>query len=204
MTLIAWNGGPIFRNGAVGTEQACCCDPPPPPPLCDSCPDCEFPAVQNVTTYADPEGQCLVNWGGGQIVSQIQEKSYYRPPLNQEVFTLEFLPGAREAIEQCNWAIVSDQAYKQCCCEIPVSEGSTLYYFCVKTRWRLIFIECPEGGTPGFVDRTNEFTTGVKTQVTCGYDLTDDPPDRCIGNVFCYEYPEFLPDPTEPVCNEFP
>jgi len=25
MTLIAWNGGPIFRNGAVGTEQACCC-----------------------------------------------------------------------------------------------------------------------------------------------------------------------------------
>jgi hypothetical protein len=25
MTLISWNGGPIFRNGAVGTEQACCC-----------------------------------------------------------------------------------------------------------------------------------------------------------------------------------
>ena len=25
MTLISWNGGPIFRSGAVGTEQACCC-----------------------------------------------------------------------------------------------------------------------------------------------------------------------------------
>lgn len=25
MTSIAWNGGPIFRNGAVGTGQACCC-----------------------------------------------------------------------------------------------------------------------------------------------------------------------------------
>lgn len=27
MTLISWNGGPIFRNGAVGTEQGCCCGP---------------------------------------------------------------------------------------------------------------------------------------------------------------------------------
>lgn len=26
MTSIAWNGGPIFRNGAVGTGQACCCE----------------------------------------------------------------------------------------------------------------------------------------------------------------------------------
>lgn len=26
MTSIAWDGGPIFRNGAVGTEQACCCE----------------------------------------------------------------------------------------------------------------------------------------------------------------------------------
>lgn len=25
MTSIAWNGGPIFRNGAVGTGQDCCC-----------------------------------------------------------------------------------------------------------------------------------------------------------------------------------
>lgn len=25
MTLISWQNGPIFRNGAVGTEQACCC-----------------------------------------------------------------------------------------------------------------------------------------------------------------------------------
>jgi len=25
MTSIAWDNGPIFRNGAVGTEQACCC-----------------------------------------------------------------------------------------------------------------------------------------------------------------------------------
>jgi hypothetical protein len=25
MTLIAWNNGPIFRSGAVGTESACCC-----------------------------------------------------------------------------------------------------------------------------------------------------------------------------------
>lgn len=26
MTSIAWSNGPIFRNGAVGTEQACCCE----------------------------------------------------------------------------------------------------------------------------------------------------------------------------------
>jgi hypothetical protein len=25
MTLIAWNNGPILKNGAIGTEQACCC-----------------------------------------------------------------------------------------------------------------------------------------------------------------------------------
>lgn len=25
MTSIAWDNGPVFRNGAVGTEQACCC-----------------------------------------------------------------------------------------------------------------------------------------------------------------------------------
>lgn len=35
MTSIAWNGGPIFRNGAVGTGQECCCgEPPPPPDIC--------------------------------------------------------------------------------------------------------------------------------------------------------------------------
>lgn len=27
MTTIAWNNGPIFRSGAVGTGQACCCKP---------------------------------------------------------------------------------------------------------------------------------------------------------------------------------
>ena len=26
MTLIAWENGPIFRDGAVGTGQECCCD----------------------------------------------------------------------------------------------------------------------------------------------------------------------------------
>lgn len=31
MTLISWNGtGPILKNGAIGTEQACCCGPPEP------------------------------------------------------------------------------------------------------------------------------------------------------------------------------
>ena len=28
MTTIAWDGGPIFRGGAVGTEQGCCCNTP--------------------------------------------------------------------------------------------------------------------------------------------------------------------------------
>lgn len=31
MTSIAWDNGPIFRNGAVGTEQACCCGQDTPP-----------------------------------------------------------------------------------------------------------------------------------------------------------------------------
>lgn len=31
MTSIAWNGGPIVRGGAVGTEQSCCCGGGCPP-----------------------------------------------------------------------------------------------------------------------------------------------------------------------------
>lgn len=27
MTSISWQNGPILRNGAIGTEQACCCAP---------------------------------------------------------------------------------------------------------------------------------------------------------------------------------
>jgi hypothetical protein len=46
MTLITWNGGPIFRDGAVATEQACCCNPPPPPP-------CEPPGVEYGTYSYD-------------------------------------------------------------------------------------------------------------------------------------------------------
>jgi hypothetical protein len=35
MTLIAWNvTGPILKNGAIGTEQACCCTSDPPPTAC--------------------------------------------------------------------------------------------------------------------------------------------------------------------------
>jgi hypothetical protein len=33
-TIAFSNGRAIFRNGAVGTEQACCCVPPPPGPQC--------------------------------------------------------------------------------------------------------------------------------------------------------------------------
>jgi len=29
MTSIAWKNGPILRNGAIGTEQACCCGSTP-------------------------------------------------------------------------------------------------------------------------------------------------------------------------------
>lgn len=34
MTLIAWQNGPVFRSGAVGTGQACCCKSCPQYPLC--------------------------------------------------------------------------------------------------------------------------------------------------------------------------
>jgi hypothetical protein len=29
MTLIAWNGGPILKDGAIGTGSECCCGSPP-------------------------------------------------------------------------------------------------------------------------------------------------------------------------------
>jgi hypothetical protein len=56
MTLITWNGGPIFRDGAVSTEQACCCDTPPPPP-----PDCDVTCLrwcEQSGTLIDPEQPC--------------------------------------------------------------------------------------------------------------------------------------------------
>lgn len=50
MTLIAWNGGPLFVNGAVGTEQSCCCDPP----VCEwyqaAAPD--VPGAADIQTYS--------------------------------------------------------------------------------------------------------------------------------------------------------
>lgn len=38
MTLIAWRNGPVFKNGAVGTESACCCNNPPTACSCSGTP----------------------------------------------------------------------------------------------------------------------------------------------------------------------
>lgn len=53
MTSIAWDGGPIFRNGAVGTEQACCCQQPP---CCISSTNC---TITVTVTYSN--GQTRTN-----------------------------------------------------------------------------------------------------------------------------------------------
>jgi hypothetical protein len=59
MTLITWDNGPVFKNGAVGTEQACCCNQPPP--------DCDVTCQQwceQIGTLVDPEGACPEGYTG--------------------------------------------------------------------------------------------------------------------------------------------
>lgn len=200
MTLISWNGGPIFRNGAVGTEQACCCDQPPPPPNCDPCLNCEFPDDQSETTFAEPTGQCAVNYFGGSFSPSQRSKSYAR--VGSLPTGITWKPGAQAAIDSCNWALVTDYKSRTCCCAIPVEFGQTWTYSETVTRYRLLIIVCPEGEDPSWVDVTDDYLDGDFEQ-----EFTPDPADNffgpCLSPPECYDFPAFFPD-EDPICNEFP
>ena len=57
MTLIAFeNGGPVFRDGKVGTGEACCCG------ICS----CNWPRLLSVTVAGFPDGYYWASRNGGQ------------------------------------------------------------------------------------------------------------------------------------------
>ena len=66
MTLITWNNGPLFRDGLVGTEQACCC------PGC-----CGIPANCTLTFYVDGE-DFVYNHETGEWIS-VNDPTYSYP-----------------------------------------------------------------------------------------------------------------------------
>lgn len=66
VTLITWqDGGPLFRDGKIGTEQDCCCDGGDAPLgsccgwICDYVADIIWPDIENpedIPAYEPPEG----------------------------------------------------------------------------------------------------------------------------------------------------
>ncbi len=174
-----------------------CCVPPPPP--CDPCLNCEFPDDQSETTFAEPTGQCAVNFPGGGFSPSSRSKTYSRP--NPLPGGLAWKPGAAAAIAECNWAIVTDVATRTCCCEIPPELGSTLIYTESMTRYRLMIILCPEGEDPSWSDVTSEYLDGDFEQEQSN--APNPIEGTCLSPPECYDFPAFFPD-EDPICNEFP
>jgi hypothetical protein len=182
-----------------------CCVPPPPP--CDPCYECDFPQDKQENTVAPVSGQCAVNYfpPGGDILESSVAKVYLRRP-NPLPGGLTWKAGAQAEVSNCNWCIVVDEAYKTCCCAIPVELGQTFSWIVSKTRYRLLIIVCPEGEPATMEDRTSDYLDGDFEQES------DDIPEdglpggslECLQPPECYEMPDFLPDDDEPVCNEFP
>ena len=195
MGLYLYNGAILVRAGELAGAESCCCDG------CQPCPECSFPPPQYVPTYAQPTGQCAVNFfpPGGDILTHSVAR-YYSASLPDGV---TWKPGAQEALgsgEGCNWAIVTDEVFVTCCCAIPVEQGQTLQFSRWKRRHRLLVIACPPGEPAYFVDKTSAYLSG---------DMEPESPDFPGGGITCsqppecYAWPSYLPDES-PDCNEFP
>ena len=67
MTLISWNStGPILKNGAIGTEQACCCGGGGDP--CEDCCSCD--EVLGIPPYEPVVGENIGFCGYEQYASE--------------------------------------------------------------------------------------------------------------------------------------
>lgn len=196
MTLISWNGGPIFRNGAVGTEQACCCGGPPPF-TCESCPDCEFPASQY------EQGSTIDCFGTTSLAStRALDRWINNVPPGGLPAGVAWKDGFPNALNGCEWAFVIDSLSIDCCYEnCDVEPPNPTFTLAAKTRnrYRILLLTCPDG--PESAQITDITDQAIEGDLEFENDLK---PDNCPGPpVACTDWFDYFPDP-EPVCNEFP
>ena len=189
MTSIAWDGGPILRNGAVGTGQACCCAPF----SCTPCNDCSWPADR--FEFGEEYIECGDGLAGPSSRGQ---NIYYRGgPLPGDVTWQDGFPGA---LSQCNWALVVDSLSIGCCYDnCPGQPGSLLIAVKTRYRYRVMVINCPTEEQPASIsDVTDRALQGnLEPESSPGEEF-------CIGDpVACTQWLEYYDSPT-PVCNEFP
>lgn len=191
MTLIAWNGGPIFYNGAVGTEQACCCGESPPP--CEPCEDCSFSSSQ----FQNADGiECfgLTSLGSTRAIDV-----FLGLPPGGLPNGLTWQPGYPNALLFCTWAFVIDSLSIDCCYENCDSNPTNSFGAKTRNRYRVLLLTCPDG--PESAQITD--ITSLALQGTFEFEM-DLKPAFCPGPpIACTEWFEYYPDP-EPVCNEFP
>jgi hypothetical protein len=200
MTLITWNGGPIFRDGAVSTEQACCCDtPPPPPPPCDPCEGCEFPTgvLDNTVEPGGLNCQAFVPW-----YSNVRQSLYTGPTLPDGVAWKDGYPEALFGVE---WRLVSDFAIvSDCymCGDTNENNGSELQGLRQRYRYRIMVLCCPNGDESAQI--TDITADALEGDLEGELNFPPVPQDGCSTERFAStDWLDFFPDP-EPVCNEFP
>jgi hypothetical protein len=193
MTLITWNGGPIFRDGAVATEQACCCEPPPPPPPPNPC-TCDDCRVSDFLQEGTPS--CLD--GSGFDIFQGYQRSGLLRGSNGPA-GVEYAEGYPEILGYCwfwwqaNNSCVVAVGSLGCC-------GAYSYAGTIREKWTLY--ACKDGE---YIDITSTATTnGPFTSLTnYGGGATGSESVAC-GGVVCPDDPnsDFL----EPIidCNPLP
>lgn len=194
MTLIAWNGGPIFRNGAVGTEQACCCGGPPPPPPCEPCEDCAVP-----TTPQYEQGGAIECFGTGTQNSTRGQDVYLGLPPGGLPGGVSWKDGYPAALLFCEWAFVVDSLSIDCCYENCDGESPNRIAGKTRNRYRIVLLTCPDG--PESAQITDITDLAIEGDLEFE---NDNKPAECPGPpVACTEWFDYFPLP-EPDCNEFP
>lgn len=196
MTLISWNGGPIFRNGAVGTEQACCCGGPPPPPPCESCPDCAFS-----TTPQYEEGASIECFGVGTLPSTKGLDVFNGLPPGGLPGGVSWKDGYPAALDGCEWAFVIDSLSIDCCYEDCIVNGVQQNVRASKTRnrYRILLLTCPDGPESAQVTDITDLAIEGDLEFE-----NDNKPIECPNPpIACTEWLDYFPDPV-PDCNEFP
>lgn len=206
MTLIAWNGGPIFRDGGVGTEQACCCGEPPPP--CEYCNDCSWPYYWPQLIFEFDEAGITCGDVGTNPSGVYQDIFWVA---NAQAWGgnlptgLTWKNGYPEALNGCNWALVVDRSFIYCCWEnctfgeqeVPFYSGSTPGF--ERQKYRIMLLTCPDG--PESVQLLDITSLAVEGDTEPEFSYQ---PEGCPNPpVACTEWKDFFPTP-EPVCNEFP